>query len=103
VTKGGPPAILFFGTNDGLLAGGEKFVRAALAAGTRAELFLAAGQGHGFFNDRPGSPWHALVVRESDSFLASLGYLKGAPTMPPPADASAKLEKALPASASSRR
>ncbi len=96
VTKGGPPAIVFFGTEDTLLEGGRKFVRQLLDAGTRAELYTAAGQDHGFFNDRPGSPWHALVVRQTDLFLSSLGFLKGEPTFPPPTKGSAVLDKALP-------
>ncbi len=95
VTAGGPPAILFFGTDDALQAGGREFTEALKAAGTRAELYTAAGQKHGFFNDRPGTPWHALVVRQSDLFLASLGYLKGAPAIAPPEGTTAKLERAL--------
>ncbi|HKE28916.1 MAG TPA: alpha/beta hydrolase [Bryobacteraceae bacterium] len=96
VTKGGPPAILFYGTEDALEAGGRRFVRNLLAAGTRAELYTAAGQGHGFFNDRPGSPWHALVVRQSDFFLKSLGYVNGEPAVQPLDSSTAALEKALP-------
>jgi acetyl esterase/lipase len=96
VTKGGPPAILFFGTADDLLEKARGFAQDLIAAGTRAELYTAAGQHHGFFNDRGSSPWHALVVRQTDLFLASLGYVKGSPTVPAPADASAVLTKALP-------
>jgi acetyl esterase/lipase len=77
VTKGGPPAILFFGTDDNLLAGARIFVQQMIAAGNRAELYTAAGQKHGFFNDRGGTPWHAVVLRQTDIFLASLGFLKG--------------------------
>jgi acetyl esterase len=93
VTKGGPPAILFFGTDDNLLAGARVFVRQMLAAGNRAELYTAAGQKHGFFNDRGGTPWHALVLRQTDAFLSSLGYLTGQPTIPLPADNQASLTK----------
>lgn len=96
VAKGGPPAILFFGTEDPLEAGGRRFVRELIAVGTRAELYTAAGQRHGFFNDRPGSPWHALVVRQTDVFLAALGYLKGEPAMQRAAESPAALRRALP-------
>src|SRR5262249_54401219 len=96
VTKAGPPAILFFGTKDDLLAKARGFAADLVAAGTRAELYTAAGQGHGFFNDTGRSPWHALVVRQTDLFLASLGYMKGAPTMVAPAGSGAALQKALP-------
>jgi len=63
--------------------------------GTRAEFYTAAGQKHGFFNDRPGTPWHAVVVRQTDLFLRSLGYLKGDPTIAIP-DPKADLEKRRP-------
>ena len=81
VTAGGPPAILFFGTDDNLLAGARIFVQQMIAAGNRAELYTAAGQKHGFFNDRGGTPWHAVVLRQTDLFLSSLGFLKGQPAV----------------------
>jgi acetyl esterase len=95
VTKDGPPAILFFGTDDNLLAGARVFVKQMIAAGNRAELYTAAGQKHGFFNDRGGTPWHAVVLRQTDLFLSSLGFLKGQPTIPVPAGAP-PLTKELP-------
>jgi acetyl esterase len=96
VTKDGPPAILFFGTDDNLLAGARIFTQQMIAAGNRAELYTAAGQKHGFFNDRGGTPWHAVVLRQTDLFLSSLGFLKGQPTVPLPADTQAALTKELP-------
>jgi acetyl esterase/lipase len=87
VTKAGPPTILFFGTEDPLQEGGRDFTRNLIAAGTRAEFYTAAGQQHGFFNRFPDSPWHALVLRQIDEFLASLGYLKGNATVGLPATA----------------
>jgi len=96
VTNGGPPAILFFGTDDNLLAGARVFVRQMIEAGNRAEFYTAAGQKHGFFNDRGGTPWHAVVLRQTDIFLSSLGFLKGHPTIPLPADTHAALTKELP-------
>lgn len=93
VNAGGPPAILFFGTEDPLVVGGRDFAQALKAVGTRAELYTAASQTHGFFNDRPGSPWHAVVVRQTDLFLASLGFLQGDPTMVAPPEA-VKLDRA---------
>ena len=93
VTKGGPPAILFYGTEDPLQDAGRDFARQLIAVGTRAEFYTAAGQQHGFFNRFPDSPWHALVLRQTDLFLASLGYLKGNPTAGIPADTTAALHK----------
>lgn len=96
VTPGGPPAILFFGTDDALLEKARDFAVNMQQAGNRVELYTAAGQKHGFFNDRGNTPWHALVVRQTDLFLASLGYLKGAPTKPLPSDRAAVLKRELP-------
>jgi acetyl esterase/lipase len=94
VVKGGPPAILFFGTEDQFQDKARDFARQLIAVGTRAEFYLAAGQQHAFFNRFPDSPWHALVLRQIDLFLASLGYLKGNPTVSIPAGSRAVLEKA---------
>jgi acetyl esterase/lipase len=79
VEPGGPPAILFYGTKDDLLGGGRQFSQEMRKAGNRVELFTAADQRHGFSNDGNGSPWHAAVLRQSDLFLASLGFLSGTP------------------------
>lgn len=94
VSKGGPPAILFFGTEDPLQEKARDFARQLIAAGTRAEFYTAAGQKHGFFNARPDSPWHALVLRQTDLFLASLGYLTGDPTIEIPANTTEALDRA---------
>jgi acetyl esterase/lipase len=86
LAKDAPPVVIFFGTNDRLLAGGREYCEKAKTLGVRAELFTAAGVGHGFFN-RP--PWTQLTAREADRFLVSLGYLAGEPTVKTPADAPA--------------
>lgn len=66
VTRGGPPAILFYGTEDTLhQGGGREFARHSVAAGTRAEFYTAAGQPHVFFNLFPDSLWHALYSARS--------------------------------------
>jgi acetyl esterase/lipase len=93
VAKGGPPAILFYGTEDPLQDAGRDFARQLISAGTRAEFYTAAGQQHGFFNRLPDSPWHAVVLRQTDLFLASLGYLNGNPIIGIPADTTAALHR----------
>jgi acetyl esterase/lipase len=93
VTKAGPPTILFYGTEDPLQDGGRDFTRRLIAAGSRVELYTATGQPHGFFNRFPDSPWHALVLRQIDAFLTSLGYLKGNATVKVPADIADALHK----------
>jgi acetyl esterase len=93
VIKGGPPAVLFFGTEDQFQDKARDFARQLIAAGTRAEFYTAAGQQHAFFNRFPDSPWHALVLRQIDLFLASLGYLQGEPTVGIPANTTVALQK----------
>ena len=90
VTPGGPPAILFFGTEDSLGERARDFASELIAAGTRAEFYTAAGQKHGFFNEQP---WQDAVMRQSDIFLQSLGYLK---RNAPPGNPKAPLKKELP-------
>lgn len=70
--KGGPPAILFFGSNDALMPSSREFVERSKALGNRAELDLTDGQGHGYFNR---SPFKEDTLRKADEFLTSLGYL----------------------------
>ena len=93
VTAGGPPAILFFGTEDALGEKAKVFAKRMVDAGNRVEFYTAAGQKHGFFNDRGGTPWHALTLRQTDLFLASLGYLKGQPTLAVPDGTTASLTR----------
>ncbi len=93
VTAGGPPAILFFGTEDPLQEKARVFARQLIGAGTRAEFYTADGQRHGFFNRSDSSPWHTPVLRQIDLFLASLGYLQGDPTVGIPADTTVTLQK----------
>lgn len=92
IKAGTPPAIMFFGTDDGLKKGAVDYLARAKPLGLRAELWTAENQAHGFFN-RP--PWSLVTVRKADEFLASLGYLKGSPTVKLPENAPAlKIESA---------
>jgi arylsulfatase A-like enzyme/acetyl esterase/lipase len=84
LTKNAPPAVIFFGTNDPMLGQGREYAAKCKELGVRAELYTAAEQPHGFFN-RP--PWLEVTTRKADEFLASLGYLKGEPTVKLPANA----------------
>jgi acetyl esterase/lipase len=78
LTKDTPPALLFYGKRDDLLKQGEEYVAKSKEVGHQADLFLAEGAGHGFFNR---SPWREKTLQRADEFLASLGYLKGRPTI----------------------
>ena len=96
VTKGGPPAILIFGTEDPLQEKARDFARELVGAGTRAEFYTAEGQRHGFFNRSDSSPWHIIVLRQIDFFLGSLGYVSGNPTIGIPAETIVTLHKVRP-------
>jgi len=89
VSKDTPPAIVFFGTADRLLPHGRAMLAKAKEHGNRVELYTAEGQPHGFFN-RP--PWQQPTTILADRFLASIGYLKGEPTLEA-ADAKATLKR----------
>ncbi len=87
IKKGTPPAIVFLGTQDKLIpvATAEAYKAKMEEVGSRCELRLYEGQPHGFFNEKKGGPIiYAQTVREMDKFLASLGYLKGKPTIKVP-------------------
>jgi len=84
-----PPMILFLGSQDKLIpvVTVERLKANMEKAGVRCELRIYEGQGHGFFNAKGGGgKYYALTVREADKFLASLGWLKGEPTLPAPVD-----------------
>jgi acetyl esterase len=79
-----PPLILFLGSQDKLIpvATVERLKTNMEKVGVRCELRIYDGQGHGFFNAKGGGgKYYALTVREADKFLASLGWLKGEPTI----------------------
>jgi acetyl esterase len=78
LAKDTPPAIIFFGTGDRMIDQGREYLGKAKEIGVKTELFTAAEQPHGFFNR---SPWCEATASEMDRFLASLGYLKGTPTL----------------------
>jgi acetyl esterase/lipase len=87
--KSAPPAILFYGSADKFFAQGEAYVAKAKELNVRADLYVAPNMPHGFFNR---SPWTEVTTQKADEFLASLGYLKGPPTIKLPPDAP-KLEE----------
>lgn len=88
VKKGTPPTIIFHGRADTTVpyATAEAFTAAMKKAGNRCELVGFDDQKHGFFNygRDDNSNYHATLVA-TDRFLASLGWLKGEPTLAKPA------------------
>lgn len=80
IAQGAPPTIVFLGTDDSLIpvATAEAYKKQMETVGSRCELRLYEGQGHGFFNLK--NPHHYLAtVISADLFLISLGYLTGEP------------------------
>ena len=77
-----PPTIVFLGTNDRHIPveTAMEYKRLMEANGHRCDLHLYEGQPHGFFNYR-NRDYYTKTVIEMDRFLASLGYLKGEPTL----------------------
>lgn len=68
-----PPALLLYGKEDRLLVQGKEYVERARKVKATAELFLAEGVGHGFFN-RP--PWLEKTTQQAEDWLRGLGYVK---------------------------
>lgn len=84
VQQGTPPAIVFHGKNDTTVPyrTAELFCEQMQAVGNRCELVGYDGYGHGFFNyQRDDKKPYYDTLRRMDQFLASLGYLKGEPTL----------------------
>ena len=69
-----PPGIMFFGTDDLLIALAKRSLSLAADHRVRLDLWTAEGQGHGFFNS---SPWMEWTLFLTDQFLQEYGYLEG--------------------------
>lgn len=80
ITAGAAPTVAFLGTNDALIpvSTGEQYCERLEAVGTRCELHLYDGAGHGFFNNR-----FEDTINKTDVFLESLGFISGPPTIEP--------------------
>jgi acetyl esterase len=80
VVKGAPPTILFLGDKDDLIPVSvvTDFEAKMKQVGSRCEVHLYPDAGHGFFN-KPN--YYTQTMIEADKFLASLGWIKGEPTL----------------------
>ena len=80
--EGAPPTIIFLGTKDNLIPveTAEYYKKVMEKVGSRCELKLYEGEGHGFFNyDKFDN--YKITVFEADQFLQSLGYLEEVPVV----------------------
>ena len=77
---GAPPTILFLGTADKLIPveTAKYYQKVMQKVGSRCDLKLYEGQGHGFFNYR-NLDLYKQTVLETDLFLQSLGFLEKEP------------------------
>jgi acetyl esterase len=76
-----PPTLVLIGTEDFLRGGVEQFAANMEHANQRCEVKWYEGREHGFFNARRSREDSRATIEEMDRFLASLGYLKGEPTV----------------------
>ncbi len=80
ITKGAPPTIVFFGTNDKTtpVSSSEEYDKKMKAKGSRNDLHLYEGAEHSFFNK--GASF-VDTIDKMDDFLVSLKYLNGDSTI----------------------
>ncbi|WP_229236095.1 alpha/beta hydrolase [Dyadobacter tibetensis] len=78
IRSGAAPTIIFLGTADKLIPvqTGTEYRDKLKEVGSKAELHLYEGHGHGFFNKGEA---YLSTIRQADLFLGSLGYIKGKP------------------------
>lgn len=69
-----PPAIMFFGSDDHWKQPADTVYHQLLDAGVRAQLWVAPGQRHAFFNKKG---WNQATCHEAAIFLHTLGFGKG--------------------------
>ncbi|GAF02013.1 alpha/beta hydrolase [Saccharicrinis fermentans] len=84
IRKNAPPTIIFLGKKDHLIPVSivEKYQNKMKEVGSRCDLFLYDGVGHGFFNNtKHNGEFYTKTVYQSDLFLKSLKFLKGEPTL----------------------
>lgn len=82
IREGAPPTIFFLGTEDRLIPveTAQYYKTVMEKVGSRCDLFLYEGQGHGFFNYTQ-IEYYKLTMIEANRFLISLGYLDEEPVI----------------------
>ena len=81
IRKGAAPTLVFLGTRDKLIPveTAKEYQQKMREVGSRCELLLYEGQGHGFFNYKPKKDltYYQQTLDEAVRFLTSLGYMGG--------------------------
>jgi acetyl esterase/lipase len=80
IREGMPPAVVFLGTEDKLIPveTARYFETVMKKVGSRCDLFLYEGEGHGFFNYRRYENYKD-TREKADDFLTSTGFLQANP------------------------
>jgi len=80
IREGAPPSIMFLGTQDKLIPveTAEYYELVMEKVGSRCDLLLYEGQGHGFFNYR-NMEYYEKTLSAANEFLITLGLLKKQP------------------------
>lgn len=75
IQKANPPTVIFLGTNDNLVPIETiKYYQTIMRkVGSKCEVFLYEGKGHGFFNQKE---YQDKTMIEADKFLVGLGFFK---------------------------
>ena len=85
VSSKSAPTLLMHGMNDSIVlpSQSQQFAEALKQAGVRCDLFLIPEARHAFILPKYTAPESMVVdaTCKADLFLASLGYLKGEPTL----------------------
>ena len=82
IKEGAPPTLFLLGTEDQLIpVETAKYYKTVMErVGSRCDLLLHQGEGHGFFNYRNFENYKK-TVRETDKFLQSINYLAPEPVV----------------------
>lgn len=73
ISKASPPSVLFFGSEDTYKPGGDKFYKELTKLKVPAELWVAKGEKHAFYNK---TGWNEATTRKAYNFLLKMKLLK---------------------------
>lgn len=74
ISRSAPPSVLFFGSVDTYKPGGDNFYNQLAKLSVPAELWVAKGEKHAFYNK---NGWNEATTRKAYNFLIKLKLLSG--------------------------